>query len=317
VAAARPAARRSEAERATAAVPNKRADPAGRLAGAGIYVRLFARLIKFEHTIFALPFAYAGAFLAEARIPGFWAMLWITVAMVGARSLAMALNRLLDARIDALNPRTEGREIPSGRLSRAEVWVFAVLSLSVLVLATFQLPAITRYLWPLVVAPFVIYPFTKRWTWLCHLVLGATIGLGPVGAWVAVTGQVTWQPFLLGGAVALWIAGFDVIYACMDIEFDREHGIHSIPADFGLGAALWATRLCHLASLGLLAALGVVLARGPVFLVGVAVCGILLFYENWILRTRDLTKVDFAFQTMNSVVSVVFFVFTTVSVLVE
>ena len=309
------AARRSEAERRPAL--STRRGLAARASAAITYLKLFARLIKFEHTIFALPFAYAGAFLAEARIPSFWTMFWITVAMVGARSLAMALNRLLDAGIDALNPRTKDREIPSGLLSRAEVWAFAVLSLAVLVVATFQLPVINRYLWPAVVAPFVVYPFTKRWTWLCHLFLGATIGLGPVGAWVAVTGRVTWVAFLLGAAVAFWIAGFDVIYACMDMEFDREHDIRSIPAAFGIGAALWATRAFHFTSLCLLVATGVVLARGAVFLAGVAVCAALLFYENWILRTRDLTRVDFAFQTMNSVVSVVFLLFATVSVLVE
>ena len=222
-------------------------DVAGATEGRGErfgYAGLFFRLVKFEHSIFALPFAYSAAFLAEERIPGFWRMFWITVAMVAARSLAMALNRLLDAEIDALNPRTQRREIPAGRLTTLQVWVFSLVSLGVLILATFHLPVITRYLWPLVVLPFVVYPFTKRWTWLCHLFLGITIGLGPVGAWVAVTGTVTWQPFVLGAAVALWIAGFDIIYACMDVEFDRAHGIHSIPADFGERPALWVTRAC-------------------------------------------------------------------------
>jgi len=275
---------------------------------------LYLRLVKFEHSIFALPFAYAGAFLAQARIPSLWAMVWITVAMVSARSLAMALNRLLDAEIDGLNPRTARREIPAGLISKLESWVFCLVALGVLILATFQLPVITRYLWPVVVAAFVLYPLTKRWTWLCHFFLGATIGLGPVGAWVAVTGTVTWQPFLLGGAVALWIAGFDIIYAGMDVEFDRAHGIHSIPADFGFPAALWVTRACHLLSVGLLAWTGVVTGMGLVYFVGVAVTAGLLLYENWVVRRADLSKVGLAFMTMNSIISIVFFLFTTVAV---
>jgi 4-hydroxybenzoate polyprenyltransferase len=284
---------------------------------------LYFRLVKFEHTIFALPFAYAGAFLAGVQIPSVYRMLWITVVMVAARSLAMALNRLLDAQIDALNPRTEGREIPAGRLSRAQVWVFCGISLAILVYATFHLPVVTRYLWPLVVAPFVVYPLTKRWTWMCHLILGATIGLGPVGAWVAVNGAVSWHPFLLGGAVAFWIAGFDIIYSCMDVEFDRAHGIHSIPADFGMAAGLWFTRLFHLLSVGLLVAVGVVAGAGAshrlhwLYFVGVGVCAALLVYENWVVRSQDLTRVGLAFMTMNSVLSVCYLAFTTVAVVLS
>lgn len=280
------------------------------------YTLLFARLVKFEHSIFALPFAYSAAFLAEMRIPGFWTMFWITVAMVSARSLAMALNRLLDAGLDALNPRTASREIPSGSLSRMEAWIFSLASLALLVLATFNLPVVTRYLWPIPVAAFLIYPLTKRWTWLCHLFLGATIGLGPVGAWVAVTGEVTWVPFLLGGAVAAWIAGFDVIYAFMDVTFDRAEGLHSIPADLSPGVGLWATRLLHLAAIALLALTGREVGAGAVFYVGVAACAALLSYENWIMRRADLEKVGVAFMTMNGIISVVFLVFTTADVLV-
>ena len=280
------------------------------------YGLLFVRLVKFEHSIFALPFAYSAAFLAEMRIPGFWRMFWITVAMVSARSLAMALNRLLDARLDALNPRTASRELPSGRLSNVEAWVFSLVSLAVLIGATFNLPVVTRYLWPIPVAAFLIYPLTKRWNWLCHLFLGATIGLGPIGAWVAVTGEVTWTPFLFGGAVAAWIAGFDVIYAFMDVSFDRLHGLHSVPADFGPGVALSATRLLHGLAIVLLALTGREVFAGPVYYAGVAVSGVLLFYENWIMRRADLEKVGVAFMTMNGIISVVFVVFTTAAVLV-
>ena len=192
------------------------------------------------------------------KVPGFWRMFWITVAMVAARSFAMALNRLIDAEIDARNPRTAGRELPAGRLKRWQVWVFALVSLGVLVGSTFDLPVITRYLWPVVIVPLVVYPYTKRWTWLCHLVLGVAIGLGPVGAWVAVTGTSPGEPFLLGAAVACWIAGFDVIYAFMDVTVDREQGLHSIPADLGERAGLWSTRVLHLLAVVLLALTGVV-----------------------------------------------------------
>ena len=281
------------------------------------YLRLFARLVKFEHSIFALPFAYAGALLAEQRIPGFWRLFWITVAMVSARSLAMALNRLLDAKIDALNPRTAGRELPRGLLKTAEVWMFCCVSLAVLVGTTFQLPVITRYLWPLVVAPFVIYPYTKRFTWLCHLFLGFTDGLGAVGAWVAVTGRVDWQAFVLGGAVAFWIGGFDIIYAGLDVDFDRRYHIHSIPADLGLNAALWFTRVFHALAIVLLVVTGLVAGRSAVYFMGVGVCALILGYENYITRAGDLQKVDLAFLPMNGILSVVFFGFVLASILVE
>jgi len=281
-----------------------------------VYVRRFISLVKFEHSVFALPFAYSAAFLAEMRVPGFWRLFWITVAMVAARSFGMAINRLIDAEIDARNPRTAGRELPAGRLSRRQVWIFTLASLAVLVGATFNLPVITRYLWPVVVIPMVVYPYTKRWTWGCHLVLGLADGLGPVGAWVAVTGAVSWEPFLLGAGVGLWIAGFDVIYAFMDIVVDREQGLHSIPADLGERAALWATRLFHLAAVALLAATGFAQDAGPVYYLGVAVCAGLLAYENWLMRRAELEKVGVAFMTMNGIISVVFLFFTTLSLFV-
>ena len=280
------------------------------------YVRRFASLVKFEHSIFALPFAYSAAFLAEMAVPGFWRMFWITVAMVAARSFAMAVNRLIDAEIDARNPRTAGRELATGRLKRWQVWVFALVSLGVLIGATFGLPVITRYLWPVVVVSMVVYPFTKRWTWLCHLVLGLAIGLGPVGAWVAVTGTIPWEPFLLGAGVGFWIAGFDVTYAFMDITIDREQGLHSIPADLGEKAGLWSTRVFHLLAVALLALTGVVQGANFIYYLGVGVCALLLSYENWLMRKADLAKVGVAFMTMNGIISVVFVFFTTLSLFV-
>jgi 4-hydroxybenzoate polyprenyltransferase len=247
------------------------------------------------------------------RVPGFWRMFWITIALVAARSFAMAINRLIDAEIDARNPRTAGRELPAGRLKRWQVWVFALVSLGVLIYATFNLPVITRYLWPVVIVPMVVYPYTKRWTWLCHLVLGAADGLAPVGAWVAVTGKVTGEPFLLGAGVALWIAGFDVIYAFMDITVDRAQKLHSIAADFGERAGLWSTRAFHVLAIVLLALTGWLQGTNFVYYLGVGICAVLLFYENWVMRKADLEKVGVAFMTMNGIISVVFLFFTTLS----
>jgi 4-hydroxybenzoate polyprenyltransferase len=281
-----------------------------------VYARRFVNLIKFEHSIFALPFAYAAAFMAKMDVPDYRRLLWITLAMVAARSFGMGVNRLIDAEIDARNPRTAGREIPSGRLSRRQVWVFVVAWLAILVYTTFHLPVITRYLWPLVVIPMIVYPYVKRWTPLCHVVLGIADGLGPIGAWVAVTGHVTWEPFALGAGVGLWIAGFDIIYAFMDVKVDREQGLHSIPADFGHGAALWNTRGFHLLAVALLAVTGWAQGANAIYYLGVAVCAALLFYENWLMRKADLEKVGVAFMTMNGIISVVFLFFTTLSLYV-
>jgi len=271
-----------------------------------VYARRFVSLVKLEHTVFALPYAYAGAVLAENEIPSLQRLLWITVAMVGARSLAMSLNRLIDAGIDAQNPRTARRELPAGLLSPRQVAGFAVASLAIFLIAVWQLPSITHVLWPIPVAGFVIYPYLKRVTWTCHVFLGAVDGLAPVGGWVAVTGTVDWQPFLLGSAVALWIAGFDIIYATMDLEVDRRQGLHSIPRRFGVAAALLTTRIFHAGSVALLVWLGIALSLGPFYWLGLAVVAGLLAYENSIVSADDLSRVDMAFLQMNGVIAIVF-----------
>ncbi len=271
-----------------------------------VYARRFISLVKLEHTVFALPYAYAGAVLAEGEVPGLQRLLWITVAMAGARSLAMALNRLIDAGIDARNPRTARRELPAGLLSPAQVAGFAAASLAVFLVAVWQLPSVTHLLWPIPVAGFVIYPYLKRFTWLCHPFLGAVDGLAPVGGWVAVTGTVDWQPFLLGGAVALWIGGFDIIYATMDLDVDRRQGLHSIPRRFGVGRALLATRAAHAGSVALLVWMGIELSLGPFYWLGLAVVAGLLAYENSIVSEDDLSRVDMAFLQMNGVIAIVF-----------
>ena len=203
------------------------------------YPRLFASLVKIEHTIFALPFAYIGAFLAVDGVPSAHDLFWITVAMLGARSLAMALNRLIDAGIDARNPRTAGRELPRGALTAVQVVLFCAVSLAVFLVAVFQLAPIVHWLWPIPVAGFVLYPYLKRWSALSHFWLGAVDGLAPLGAWAAITNTLPWEAWALGGAVALWVAGFDLLYALFDLDVDRAQGLHSVPARYGVEVAFF------------------------------------------------------------------------------
>jgi len=277
-------------------------------AGLGIVPALLG-LVRFSHTIFALPFAFAAAVLARMEVPRAAALWWITLAMVGARSLAMALNRLIDADIDARNPRTASRELPSGRLRTGQVVGFCVVSLAVLLLAVSQLPRETWVLWPVPVAAFVLYPFAKRVTWACHLALGLTIGMAPMGAWLAVTGELSAAPIMLGLAVAAWIAGFDIIYALLDLEVDRAQGVHSIPARFGAARALWATRALHATAVALLVGAGVAAGAGAVYMVGVACCALVLMYENAIVRPGDTRRVQAAFAQSNGLLAIVFLAF--------
>ena len=268
-----------------------------------------ARLVKIEHTIFALPFAYVGAFLAVGRSPSAHDLLWITLAMVGARSLAMALNRLVDAGIDARNPRTAGRELPSGQLSVVQVLLFCAASLALFLLAVWQLAPRTHWLWPIPVASFVIYPYLKRWTWLCHFWLGAADGLAPVGAWVAITNRLPWQSWTLGVAVALWVAGFDCFYALFDVDVDRAQGLRSIATRFGVRGAFAGARLSHVGTVACLVVAGLGLPVGALYWIGVGVVAALLGYEHSLVTPRDLRRLDAAFFTMNGVISVVFAAF--------
>jgi 4-hydroxybenzoate polyprenyltransferase len=277
--------------------------------------RRFARLVRLEHTVFALPFAYVGALLSADGWPGWATMGWITLAMAGARTLAMGLNRVIDAEIDARNPRTSMREIPSGALSRAQVWGLCAGALGAYLVAVFQLAPIVRWLWPVPVALFVAYPYLKRYTWLCHLWLGACLGLAPVGAWLAVSGSAPWEAWALGGAVALWVAGFDLFYALFDLEHDRGEGLHSWATRFGVHGVFNGARALHAATVALLAVAGRGLGAGGWYWLGVAAVAGLLLYEHLLVRPDDLRRLDAAFFTVNGVISVVFCVFVALDVL--
>ena len=266
--------------------------------------------VKFEHTVFALPFAYLGMVLAARGLPSASQVLWITLAMVGARTLAMACNRLIDRRIDALNPRTAGRALPTGRLTPWQLVALAGLSAFVLSFATWQLNELCFKLAPLAVLIVIGYSYTKRFTWLTHFFLGLADGIAPVGGWLAVTGKWAWEPFILATAVGFWIAGFDLIYACQDVAFDRAHGIHSVPARFGVATALRLSTFAHALTTLLLLALGVYLSLGPAYYVGWGIAVGLLIYEHRLVRPNDLSRLDVAFFNVNGYIAMVVFAFT-------
>lgn len=279
------------------------------------YPRLFASLVKLEHTVFALPFAYIGAFLAVDGVPAASDLLWISVAMVGARSLAMAVNRLVDAGIDARNPRTAARELPRGALAHWQVVLFCLASLALFLVAVYQLAPIVRWLWPIPVVAFVLYPYLKRVTWLSHAWLGAVDGLAPVGAWAAITNTLPWEAWALGGAVALWVAGFDLLYSLFDLEVDRAQGLHSFPVRFGVAATFTASRACHALTVACLAVAGLGLPVGVLYWIGVAAVAGLLAYEHSLVSPSDLRRLDLAFFTLNGVISATFFLFVLADVL--
>ena len=320
-------------------------------------VRTFLELVKFEHSIFALPYAYVGALygaVIAAILPTEWwqyfqdgllgrfgvqvasaytsvdtrwvhavhlpwlpdaivvplptwsAILWITVAMVGARSFAFVVNRAVDREIDARNPRTAGRAIPAGRVKTWEIWLFAAVVLGAYLVAVWQLAPVTRWLWPLPLAAFIVYPYTKRFTALCHYWLGLCLGLAPIGGWAAVGAPLAHPaPWVLGMAVALWTAGFDIIYATQDIDCDIRDGVHSMPADHGVSAALTQTRVDHVLTVGLLVLGGYFALAGWPWYAGVTVAAVLLGYENAIVSADDLSHVNAAFFTVNGIIAIV------------
>ena len=272
-------------------------------------LRLTLEMIKWEHSIFALPFALCGAMLAAGGIPTAHQLGWIIVAMVAARSAAMAFNRLADAAIDAANPRTRTRALPGGHLTPAFVATFVVVSSVIFVLAASQLNRLSLWLSPVALAVLLLYSYTKRFTRWSHLVLGFALGIAPAAAWIAVRGSLDTRILLLTAAVTFWVAGFDVLYACQDFDFDRQTGLHSIPRHLGIVRALWIARSFHVLMLGLLVALLWFFGLGKVAVAGVAVVGVLLAYEHSLVSPDDLSKLNAAFFTMNGVISVLFLAF--------
>ena len=263
-------------------------------------------MIKIEHTLFALPFAFLGAVLAARGLPAPWQILWIVVAMVGARSAAMAFNRLADRSFDAKNPRTASRALPAGLLSVGFVWGFTVAAAALFLLAAAMLNRLTLILAPVALASVLLYSLTKRWTQFSHLVLGWCLSIAPTGAWIAVRGEIgSPVPLLLSLVVLLWTSGFDVLYACQDYDFDRSEGLKSIPARFGIARALWIARALHAGAFLVLLWLFWITGLGPVAFVGVIVTGALLVYQHRLVHADDLSRLNAAFFTTNAFVSVI------------
>jgi 4-hydroxybenzoate polyprenyltransferase len=272
-------------------------------------------MIKFEHTIFALPFAFLGTFLGARYLhpqgwPTWSQFFWVTMAMVGARTAAMALNRLIDRHIDAKNPRTAVRAIPKGLLKTGEVYLYILLSFALLAVSAYQLNMLCLELMPIAVFFLTLYSYTKRFTWACHLILGIADGLAPLGGWIAITGSFDYQGVLLGLLVGTWIAGFDIIYSCQDSDFDKSLGLHSIPARFGVAKALQISVWLHVMTAMLFVAVGLALNLGLLYYLGVLVALVILYKQHDMVAPDDLSKLNFAFFNMNGYLSLIVFAFT-------
>jgi len=274
-------------------------------------------MIKWEHSIFALPFALCGALLAASGLPSAHQLFWIVIAMIAARSAAMAFNRLADAAIDAANPRTSARALPAGNLSPAFVTMFVIVSSAIFIVAASQLNLLALWLSPVALAVLLLYSYTKRFTRWSHLVLGFALGIAPSAAWIAVRGSLDPRILLLTAAVTFWVAGFDILYACQDFQFDRDAGLHSIPRYLGISRSLWIARIFHVIMLLLLIALIPAFTLGKLALTGVIAVALLLMYEHTLVKPDDLSKLNAAFFTMNGVISVVFVVFIAADLLLR
>lgn len=270
-------------------------------------LRGLLQIVKFEHSVFALPYAYVGALYGVASgLPRLVDIAWITVVMISARAFAFLINRIADKEIDARNPRTASRAIPAGVIKVKEALFFAAAILVLYLVGVWQLDPVVRYLWPIPLVAFIVYPYTKRFTPFCHYWLGMCLGLAPVGGWVAVGGSILDPaPWILGVAVMLWTAGFDIIYATQDVECDVRDKIHSMPADYGVSAALLQTRIVHALTVALLVFAGYLLQAGIVWFVAVALAAVLLFYENSIVSPKDLSRVNAAFFLVNGCIAII------------
>ncbi|EAT17340.1 UbiA-like polyprenyltransferase [Desulfuromonas acetoxidans] len=282
-------------------------------------VRSLLEMIKFSHTIFAFPFALIGVVMAaqaNGALPGIGQVFWICMAMIGARSGAMGLNRLLDAHIDGLNPRTADRHIPAGKVSRWEAWLLVLAAYGLLVLSAWMLNPLCFYLSFVALFFLVLYSFAKRFTAYAHVILGLCLGAAPVGAWIALRGDISWSIVMIGLAVLLWVAGFDVFYALQDVEFDREQGLHSIPVKLGEEGSFKLVRGFHIGMIVLLLLAFPGSGLGWIYLLGVAVVAAMLLYEHTLVKPGDLSKMDAAFFTMNGYISVTLFVFVLLDVVI-
>ena len=280
-------------------------------------LRTTLEMIKFEHSIFALPFALTGAMLAVRGWPAWRQVLWLVVAMVGARSAAMTFNRIADLKLDALNPRTRMRALPTGQISLRFALGFTLLSCALLVLAARELNPLAFKLSPLALAVLLVYSYTKRFTVLSHIVLGACLGMSPIAAWIALRGEVSLSVLLLGAAVTLWTAGFDIIYACQDVEFDHALGLYSVPKRYGIRPALYTSAILHVLMLGLLVTVARLENLGWVAMAGLIAVACLLTYEHALVKPSDLSRVNAAFFTVNGYVSVLFFVTWAADILIH
>ncbi len=279
-------------------------------------IKIILEMIKFEHTIFALPFAFTGALLALGALPSWRQVFWIVVAMVGARSAAMGFNRWADRHIDAANPRTKTRALPLGLVTPGQVLLFIVGSSALLIVAAYMLNPLSFYLSPVALAIVFFYSYTKRFTFLAHAFLGLAISGAPMGAWIAVTGRFEPATLVLGLSVLFWLVGFDILYALQDMEFDRTAGLHSIPQRFGVRTSLWISRAAHTLTMAGLFLLYELLPVGGYYLTGVFIALGLIIYEHSLVRENDLSKLNMAFFNMNGYISVTIFLFTLLDVLV-
>ncbi|HHN66354.1 MAG TPA: DoxX family membrane protein [Nitrospirae bacterium] len=278
---------------------------------------LYLRMIKFSHSVFALPFAFTAMVLAADGIPRAGQILWIAVAMVSGRTAAMGLNRIIDRRIDAENPRTAGREIPSGKIKVTEAMVFVLISLIVFFFAAYMLNPLCLRLAPIAVFFFILYPYTKRFTWLSHVVLGIAISGAPLGAWIAIRGSIDVDILPLCIAVVFWLAGFDVLYALQDLDFDQSKGLYSIPARFGVKRALFLSRGFHLITWSLLLVTALVFRLGALYYIGLLLVATLLVHEHRLVKEDDLSKLNMAFFNMNGYISIAVFLFTTLDIFMK
>ncbi|MFH1703398.1 MAG: UbiA-like polyprenyltransferase [Nitrospirota bacterium] len=271
---------------------------------------LYLRMIKFPHSIFALPFAFTGAIIAAEGIPSIREIVWITVAMVGARSGAMGINRVIDRKIDRENPRTKNRELPKGEIRLSEAILFTGVSIAIFIFAAYMLNPLCLKLSPIALAVLFIYSYTKRFTWTTHFVLGLALSAAPLGAWIAVRGTFDTEIVPMGIAVIFWLAGFDTLYALQDIEFDKSHGLYSIPKRFGIKNALLLAKLFHLMTFIMLLATGVLFKMGIFYWLGMMIVAGLFIYEHSLVKESDLNKLDIAFFNMNGYISITVFIFT-------